>query len=111
RKAAEQNHPSGQSNLGVMYKEGRGVPQDDVEAVKWYRKAAEQNDASGQTYLGVMYKEGRGVPQSDVEAAHWYRKAVEQGDVRAKINLALLEWIPYWIQAFVAALVFLPTFA
>ena len=28
--------------LGVMYDNGHGVPQNHVEAAKWYRKAAEQ---------------------------------------------------------------------
>ena len=28
--------------LGIMYVEGRGVPQDLGEGTKWYRKAAEQ---------------------------------------------------------------------
>ena len=34
-----------QFNLGVMYAYGNGVPQDDVEATKWYRKAADQGQA------------------------------------------------------------------
>ena len=29
-----------ESNLGLMYDEGDGVPEDDKEAVKWYRRAA-----------------------------------------------------------------------
>ncbi|MEE4237780.1 MAG: SEL1-like repeat protein [Anderseniella sp.] len=28
-----------------MYREGLGVPQDDAEAVRWYRLAAEQGNA------------------------------------------------------------------
>ena len=55
RKAAEQGHAWGQSNLGWMYANGRGVPQDDTEAVKWHRKAAEQDLAWGQYNLGWMY--------------------------------------------------------
>ena len=47
-----------------MYDNGRGVPQDDTEAVKWYRKAAEQGHAEAQNNLGVMYLNGRGVPQT-----------------------------------------------
>ena len=45
------------------YRDGTGMPQDDTEAVKWFRKAAEQGDASAQNDLGVMYQNGRGVPQ------------------------------------------------
>ncbi|WP_314879189.1 tetratricopeptide repeat protein, partial [Haemophilus parahaemolyticus] len=60
---AEQGDASTQFNLGVMYAKGRGVKQDDVEAVKWYRQAAEQGDAEAQFNLGVMYAKGRGVKQ------------------------------------------------
>jgi len=35
----------GASQLGWAYQKGEGVPQDDAEAVKWYRKAAEQGSA------------------------------------------------------------------
>ena len=66
------------SYLDMMYKEGKGVPQDDAEAVKWYRKAAEQGHADAQTILGMMYKEGKGVPQDDAEAVKWYLKRLNR---------------------------------
>ena len=39
---AEQGVTIAQYNLGCMHHEGRGVPQDYAEAMRWYRKAAEQ---------------------------------------------------------------------
>ncbi len=39
RPLAEQGDASAQTSLGVMYANGLGVPQDDTEAIKWYRKA------------------------------------------------------------------------
>ena len=42
RPLAEQGHAKAQRDLGVMYFKGEVVPQDDVEAVKWFRLAAEQ---------------------------------------------------------------------
>jgi TPR repeat protein len=40
--AAEQGHAKAQNNLGLMYAApGTGVPENDTEAVKWYRKAAD----------------------------------------------------------------------
>jgi len=42
---AEQGIASAQSNLGVMYNNGQGVPQDDKAALKWYSLAAEQGRA------------------------------------------------------------------
>jgi uncharacterized protein len=38
---------------------GQGVPQDDAQAVAWYRKAAEQGYAAAQVNLGVMYANGK----------------------------------------------------
>ena len=77
---AEQGNAVAQYNLGVMYENGRGVPQDDKTAVKWYRLSAEQGDAGAQSNLGVMYGNGQGVPQDDKTAVKWHRLAAEQGD-------------------------------
>src|SRR5215831_606454 len=87
RKAAEQGNAQAQSNLGVMYQDGEGVPQSDTEAVKWYRKSAEQGNAYGQYNLGWMYQMGKGVPQSDTEAVKWYRKSAEQGFTLVQSNV------------------------
>jgi TPR repeat protein len=76
-----------QFNLGYMYDEGTVVPQDDVEAVKWYRMAAEQGYAAAQTNLGAMYQAGTGVPRDDVEAVKWFLMAAEQGQAEAQGNL------------------------
>ncbi|MBP2688953.1 MAG: Sel1 protein repeat-containing protein, partial [Deltaproteobacteria bacterium] len=37
---AEQGFPLAQANLGYMYANCQGVPQNYAEAMKWYRKAA-----------------------------------------------------------------------
>ena len=67
-----------------MYANGRGVPQDDAEAVRWLRLAAEQGNARGQYGLGLMYANGRGVPQDDVTAHIWLNLAASRltGELR-----------------------------
>ena len=90
RKAAEEGNAVSQYFLGLWYAEGRGVRQDDGEAVTWFRKAAEQGIAEAHFYLGLMYSEGRGVPQDYVEAVGLWRKAAEQGDAEAQFKLGLL---------------------
>ena len=72
RKAAEQGITDAQCKLGVMYDTGQGVPEDDVEAVKWYRKAAEQGLADAQYNLGLMYAKGEGVIEDDAEAVNGF---------------------------------------
>ena len=80
RLAAEQGGVSAQYNLGVMYDNGDGVPQDYKEAVKWYRLAAEQGDAKAQNNLGFMYQIGQGVLQDNAIAHMWYNIAAANGD-------------------------------
>jgi TPR repeat protein len=86
---SEQGDASAQYNLGVSYDNGYGVPEDDAEAVKWYRLAAEQGHALAQYNLGVSYDNGYGVPEDDAEAVKWYRLAAEQGDASAQYNLGV----------------------
>ena len=87
RALAEQGNAVAQNNLGVRYDNGRGVPEDDAEAVRWYRLAADQEYAIAQFNLGLMYRHGEGVPEDDVEAVRWYRLAAEQGNAVAQNNL------------------------
>ena len=89
-RAAKQGYANAQTNLGWMYDNGKGVPQNGREAVKWYRLAAEQGYAIAQFNLGVVYATGEGVPENDREAVKWYRLAAEQGDTKAQFNLALM---------------------
>ncbi len=62
-----------------MYEKGRGVPQDDAEAVRWYRLAADQGYATAQVNLGVMYETGRGVRRQNYVQAHmWFNLAASR---------------------------------
>jgi Sel1 repeat len=90
RSAADQDDALAQDNLGIMYRDGRGVQQDFAEAVKWWRKAADQGNASAQYSLGARFYEGHGVRQDFAEAAKWWRKAAEQGYGNAQENLTAL---------------------
>ena len=83
RVRAEQGDADAQYNLGVMYDQGRGVAQDDAEAMRWWRLAAEQGLADAQYNLGVSYVTGEGVPQDYVQAHLWYNLAASRstGDI------------------------------
>ena len=78
RLAAEQGNADGQTNLGVVYATGQGVPQDYQEAVKWCRLAAEQGVAEAQGNLAFMYTTGQGVPQDYVQAHKWINLAASR---------------------------------
>ena len=80
-----------QNELGRMYQEGRGVPQSDTEAIKWYRKAAEQGLGRSQNNLGWMYKSGRAV-SPDMETAYmWFYVGVANGYKDAQEGIDDLE--------------------
>ena len=53
---AEQGYADAQYNLGWMYDNGQGVPQNDKTAVKWYRLAAEQGHTLAQKKLNQLTK-------------------------------------------------------
>ena len=84
---AIQGDADAQTNLGVMYHRGDGVPQNDKTAVKWYGLAAKQGNADAQTYLGNAYSDGKGVPKKDMTAVRWYRLAARQGNADAWKNI------------------------
>ena len=90
QKSVQLGFPDGQRLMGFMYDKGHGVPQNDIEACRWYRLAAGQGDARAQHNLGNMYAEGHGVPQNDIEACRWYRLAADQGDARAQSMLGFM---------------------
>lgn len=90
RPLAESGHAVAQFNLGLMYAKGRGVAQNEKEAVRWYRRAAEQGHVDAQNNLGFMYATGRGVEINHAEAVMWLRRAAEQGDADAQYNLGVM---------------------
>ena len=94
-KVADQGYAEAQYNLGTMYMDGRGVTQDDKQAVAWYRKAADQGYAMAQYNLGVMYENGRGVAKDERRAIEYWKMAARQGDEDARYNLAELGVLYY----------------
>lgn len=86
-KAAKSGDSNGQVNLAFLYKEGKGVSQNDKESVKWYLEAAKQENPHAQNNLAFMYSKGRGVAQSFDEAVRWYQRAADNGFEPANANL------------------------
>ncbi len=67
RTLADQGDPYVQRALGIMYDMGRGVPQDYVEAMKWYRRGRRPRRRA-QNNLGLLDFNREGVPQNDIQA-------------------------------------------
>ena len=89
RLSAEQGSGSGAANVGAMYLNGRGVVQDDAEALRWFRRAADAGSYIGMANLAYMYETARGVPADLTEAIRLYRIAAV-GDEYARDQLRRL---------------------
>ena len=83
RASAEAGDASAQRNLGNMYANGEGLPQDYAEAFKWTRKAAEQGYAEAQFKLALCYGVGEGVPQDYFSTYVWSNLAASSGEEKA----------------------------
>jgi len=90
REAADRGNASAQYDMGWLYENGQGVPQDYREAMRWYRKAANQGKAAAQNSIGSLYQNGQGVEQDYGEAMRWYRRAADQAYPAAQSNIGIL---------------------
>ena len=66
--------------LGVIYGNGKGVPEDYALALYWFRLSANQGNAMALTQLGLLYERGNGVTQDVVLALKWYTLGAANGD-------------------------------
>lgn len=87
RALAEKGDAVAQAKLGLAYRFGDGVPQDNIEAAKWCGLAAERGSAAAQCLLGECYQGGEGVPQDYTKAAKWFQLSAEQGVAVAQRHL------------------------
>ncbi len=81
--AAEKGDAFAQTDLGMCYFRGDGVPKDMEKATEWFRKAADQGEVDAQCILAECCIYGFGVKVNDKEAVAWFEKAAAQGDERA----------------------------
>lgn len=88
---AESGHAAAQYNIGVMHEWGNGVPQDNSQALKWYKRSAELFHKDAQNNLGALYSKGEGTEQSFVEALKWFLISAENGSEGGQKNIRILE--------------------
>ncbi|HEX5804039.1 MAG TPA: tetratricopeptide repeat protein [Azospira sp.] len=83
-----------QYRLGSLYYQGRGVPEDEKQAIYWWKKAAAQGYTEAMFQLGSAFLFGaqaaKIVPDPDREAAMWYFQAASAGHAEAQYHLGLL---------------------
>ncbi len=94
---AEDGAPGSQAIIGVMHHQGSGVPQDYVEARRWFRLAAAQENSLAQYMLGTIYDGSMILDRvepglrytfvnSRARALRYYRMAAQQGHPSAQFE-------------------------
>ncbi len=79
RPLAMQRNPDVQYAIGVMYKDGFGLPRRTPEAKRWLLRSASQGNAFAQSVLGEMYMKGEGVGRDYPMAHMWFDIAAGSG--------------------------------
>jgi TPR repeat protein len=115
RELAQRGNAKAQEAVGGMYERGEGVPEDKVEALKWFEMAqaerngllafnrgdfattlrifrplAERGQVLAEYTIGLMYANGQGVPQDYTEAMKWHLKAAAQGEAKAQFSVGVM---------------------
>lgn len=90
RKSAEAGDASARNELGLLYYEGKGVPQDYRRAKEWFEEAAKQGNAAAQINIGTLYLHGEGAPRSGQMALFWFSRAADQRNALAFAKLGMM---------------------
>ena len=77
-------------NLGELYRNGYGVPQNYGKAREYYEQAVERGNVSALNALGILYRHGYGVARNYDKARECWEQAAAKGSVAALYNLGLL---------------------
>ena len=87
KKSAEEGYDWGMSNLGMCYRDGAGVQEDQEQAIAWFKKACElHGEVAGDAAngIGLIYnKQG-----NHVKKLEWYKKSAEEGYDWGMYNVA-----------------------
>lgn len=91
---AEAGNVVAQYRLGVLYYFGKGVKEDEKQAVELWKKAAAQGSAESMFMLGEAFLTGNQTEQmvDDAyrEAATWYFQAASNGHAESQYRLGQL---------------------
>lgn len=84
---AEEGDPKAQTNLGLLYARGLGVPKDGEQALHWFEMAAEQGYAVAEFNLATIFAKGVAVEPNQVQATTWYLRAAQHGHIGAQYEI------------------------
>lgn len=76
--------------LGVLAKQGRGMPANEEVAARWMKQASAAGNVPGEVEYAIMLFNGTGVEKNETAAASLFRRAAWQGNPIAQNRLAKL---------------------
>lgn len=85
RLAADRGYPQAQYQLGIAYREGRGVADNDAEALSWLEKSGDLGYAPAQLALGNWY-DAPGARHNPDAAKLWFERALAKRSGEAKAH-------------------------
>ena len=91
KKACDNGDAIACSKLGSMYKEGKGVKKDILNALIYYQISCDISDYYC-GMLGSIYEKGQGVKQDIFKALKYYKKACDSGNQDGCKNYRILNY-------------------
>ena len=86
-RSAEQDLPSGKTELALLLYREQGVPRDRIRAFRPMLEAARCGDMVAQYNVEVQYQRGAGTARGVMKARQWLQRAADKGDEDAKERL------------------------
>jgi len=91
RAAARAENPEALRNLGLFFRTGFGVFQNQNKALHMFKAAADKGDAQAMYHLGECYEYGYGCFKNMNQAKVWYERARDEGSADASARLQAFE--------------------
>lgn len=89
-KAAADNDPQAQYELGKALYRGTGIDKDPVRSADLILASATAEYPPAMDGLGYLHLQGEGVEKNEAKAAWWFQKAAEAGYPKGQLNYGLL---------------------
>jgi hypothetical protein len=86
---AKAGHTRAMNNMGLIFKNGLGVPKDLNQSFKYFLQSSQQGFSLAQYNLAGMYQKGLGTKRSPEKAIEWMRKAADNKFARAQLVLGI----------------------
>lgn len=87
RKLAEGGNAAAQLLLASLFGEGKCIPKNDKEALRWRLSAAKQNNGEACYLVGTMFTTGEGTEKNVEEGIKWLLKVADPKTTNSEFDL------------------------